>query len=74
MFGYILNKRSKGDNWLLVKGGIMTTIGEFKGNKMIKLATDENDKYPFSFGVRKAKIILANIEDIKKFVEQYDEK
>ena len=25
-------------------------IGEFKGNKIIKLMRDENDSFPFSFG------------------------
>ena len=29
--------------------------GEFKGNKMIKLLTGDEDKFPFSFGKGKAK-------------------
>ena len=45
---------------------------EFKGNKMIELKNDPDDKYPFSFGVGKAKKILANIEAIEAFVEKYD--
>lgn len=47
----------------------MFELSEFKGNKVIVLKRDENDKYPFSFGVAKAKLILQHIEDIKKFVE-----
>jgi hypothetical protein len=45
---------------------------EFKGNKMIVLKNDEEDKYPFQFGVKKAKLILENIEAIKQFVEKND--
>lgn len=45
---------------------------EFKGNKMIVLRNDEEDKFPFQFGLKKAKLILENVEEIKKFVEKYD--
>lgn len=45
---------------------------EYKGNKMIELIDDEEDKYPFSFGIRKAKKILANFDAIRKFVEEND--
>ena len=47
----------------------MFELSEFKGNKVIVLKRDENDKYPFSFGIAKAKLIVQHIEDIKKFVE-----
>ncbi len=50
-----------------------TKIGEFKGNKILILTEEgqeSSDKYPFSFGIKKAKLILENIEDIKKFVEE----
>ena len=42
--------------------------GEFKGHKIITLR-NEDEKYPFTFGLAKAKLILDNIEEIKKFVE-----
>jgi len=45
---------------------------EFKGNAMIVLKNDEEDKYPFQFGVKKAKLVLENIEAIKAFVEKND--
>jgi len=45
---------------------------EFKGNPMIVLKNDEEDKFPFQFGLKKAKLILENIEEIKKFVEKHD--
>ena len=43
---------------------------EYNGNPVIILKRDENDAYPFRFGVRKAQIILDHIEDIKKFVNK----
>ena len=45
---------------------------EFKGHPMIVLKNDEDDQYPFQFGVKKAKLVLENIESVKKFVEKYD--
>jgi hypothetical protein len=45
---------------------------EFKGNPIIKLKRTEDDQYPFSFGLGKAKLVLQNIEEIKKFVEEND--
>ena len=45
---------------------------EFKGNKMIAINNSEDDQYPFQFGVKKAKMVIENIEEIKKFVEKYD--
>jgi len=45
---------------------------EFKGNKMIVLKNSEEDQYPFQFGVKKAKLVIENIEAIKEFVEKYD--
>lgn len=45
---------------------------EFKGRPTLTLRFDEEDKYPFSFGVGKAKKILAAIDEIKAFVQKYD--
>lgn len=44
---------------------------EFKGNPMLVLNPDS--KYPFQFGLSKAKLILEHIEDIEQFVDKYDE-
>ncbi|MFA5049796.1 MAG: hypothetical protein WC501_02200 [Candidatus Micrarchaeia archaeon] len=44
--------------------------GEYRGNKLIKLMRNENDKYPFSFGKSKAKLIVENFDEIKKFAEE----
>jgi len=43
---------------------------EFKGRPILVLKRDEEDKYPFSFGLTKAKLMVENIEEIKKFVEE----
>ncbi len=45
----------------------MAEIQEFKGSKVLCL--NPESKFTFSFGVAKAKLILENIEVIKKFVE-----
>ncbi|HIH26374.1 hypothetical protein J4476_00355 [Candidatus Woesearchaeota archaeon] len=45
--------------------------GEFKGHKTMILSEEgTEDKYPFSFGLKKAKLILQHIDEIKKFVEE----
>ena len=46
----------------------MVERSEFKGKPVLIIKRDENDKYPFSFGMTKARLILENIEEIKKFV------
>lgn len=43
---------------------------EFKGNKVIILKKDDNDKFGFSFGKNKAKLIVENYDAIKKFAEE----
>jgi len=45
---------------------------EYKGNPMIVIKNNEEDKFPFQFGLKKAKLVLENIEEIKKFVEKHD--
>lgn len=45
---------------------------EFKGNPMIVIKNTEDDQYPFQFGVKKAKLVLENIDEIKKFVEKHE--
>jgi hypothetical protein len=43
--------------------------GEYKGKPILILKRNEEDKYPFSFGLSKARLIVDNFEAIKKFVE-----
>lgn len=50
----------------------IVTESEYKGKPMLVIKNTEEDKFPFQFGLKKAKLILENIESIKKFVEKYD--
>lgn len=47
---------------------------EYKGQPVLILKRNENDKYPFSFGLSKARLIIEGIEEIKKFVAENDNK
>jgi hypothetical protein len=44
--------------------------GEFKGKPVLIIKRSEDERFPFSFGLNKAKLILENIDEIKKFVEE----
>lgn len=44
-------------------------LEDYNGNPVIVIKRDENDAYPFRFGLRKAQLIVDNIEEIKKFVK-----
>ena len=48
----------------------MIERGEYKGKPLLVIKRNPEDKYPFSFGISKAKLILENLEEIKKFVEE----
>lgn len=45
---------------------------EYKGNPMLVIKNSEEDKFPFQFGLKKARLIVENIEEIKKFVEKHE--
>ncbi len=51
---------------------LTATIGEYKGNAIISLPVSGSTKYPFTFGLNKAKAVLEFLDDIKKFVEEND--
>lgn len=44
---------------------------EYKGNPMIVLTQGPEDKFPFQFGLKKAKLILDHLDDIKQFVAKH---
>jgi hypothetical protein len=54
------------------KGGVKVVAerSEYKGKPMLVLKSGDEDKFPFSFGISKARKILEHLEDIKKFVEE----
>ncbi|MBN3033465.1 MAG: hypothetical protein JW873_05155 [Candidatus Saganbacteria bacterium] len=43
---------------------------EFKGKPTLVIKRSEDDKFPFSFGLTKARLILENLDEIKKFVAE----
>ena len=43
---------------------------EYKGRPVLVIKRNENDKFAFTFGVAKARMILENIAEIKRFVEE----
>ncbi|MFH1620062.1 MAG: hypothetical protein ABIG11_09210 [bacterium] len=47
---------------------------EYNGNPIIVLKRNPEDKYPFSFGLTKAKLVLEAYDDIKKFVAENEKK
>ena len=47
----------------------MVERSEFKGKPVLVIRRSEDDKYPFSFGLTKAKMIIENLEEIKRFGE-----
>jgi len=44
----------------------------YQGKPLLVIKNDENDRFPFSFGLGKAKKILESVEEIKAFVAKYD--
>ena len=44
-------------------------VTTYEKRPVIVLKKDEFERFPFSFGIAKAKLILDHIEEIKKFVE-----
>ena len=48
----------------------MVERSEFKGKPVLILRRNEEDRFPFSFGVSKARLIVEYFEEIKKFVEE----
>jgi len=45
--------------------------GEYRGNPMMIIRTSPQDKFPFQFGVRKARLIVDHIDDIRTFMEKH---
>jgi hypothetical protein len=49
--------------------------GEYKGNQTVSIRkdTEEQDRYPFSFGMGKAKLLLAALKQEPDFLEKFVE-
>ena len=50
----------------------VVTESEFKGNAMIVLKRSEEDRFPFQFGLSKAKLMLEAVEEIKAWVAKQE--
>jgi hypothetical protein len=46
----------------------LVETGKYKGNPTISLRRTPDDKYPFTMGLAKAKLVVDNIEAIENFV------
>lgn len=47
----------------------LAELSEYKGNALIVLKTSTDAKWPFQFGVAKARLILENLDAIQAFVD-----
>ena len=47
---------------------VFVEYSEFKGNKMIVLKRNQQDKYPFQFGLAKAKLLIDGLQEVKAFI------
>jgi len=52
--------------------GVLVSESEFKGNKMIVLKRNPEDKYPMQMGKTKCRLIVDNIDAIIEFLEKYE--
>ena len=50
----------------------VVTESEFKGNAMIVLKRSEDDRFPFQFGLSKAKLLLDCVEELKAWVAKQE--
>lgn len=45
--------------------------GEYRGNPMLIIRQNDQDKYPFQFGLKKAQLVMQHLPEIKAFVEKH---
>lgn len=45
--------------------------GEYKGNAMLIIRQGPEDKFPFQFGLKKARLILKHLPEIQAFVQKH---
>ena len=50
----------------------LVQYSKFKGKKVIILKRSPDDKYPFTMGKAKCRLILDNIQSIENFVNEED--
>jgi len=47
--------------------------GAYNGMPMLIIRQTPQDKFPFQFGLKKARLIVEHIEEIREFVEKHSE-
>lgn len=47
--------------------------GEYKGKPVLILKKSDDDKFPFTFGLGKARLILDHLEEIQDFVAEQEQ-
>jgi hypothetical protein len=50
----------------------VVSFDEYKGRAMMVIANGPDDRFPFKFGLKKAKLALEHIEDIKKWIKEQE--
>jgi hypothetical protein len=50
----------------------VVSYSEFKGNAMIVLKRSEEDRFPFQFGLSKAKLMLEAADEIRAWVAKQE--
>ena len=48
------------------------SFDEYKGRAMMVIGNGPDDRFPFKFGLKKAKLAVEHIEDIKKWVNEQE--
>lgn len=51
----------------------MHEISEYKGNRILILKKNEEDKFGFRFGLSKAKLIMENLDTIQDFIDSSEQ-
>jgi hypothetical protein len=47
------------------------TEAEYKGNPLLVIHQTPEDKFPFQFGLKKARLMLTHLDEIRNFVTKY---
>jgi hypothetical protein len=50
---------------------IIIEKGEYSGNPILSIRKDIQDRYPFSFGIGKAKLLLQALKQEPDFLEKF---
>lgn len=69
----ISNHQNRGAS-RITKTNNMTQKGSYKGKPTLSLFNEGQERFPFTFGVAKARLIIENFGAIQKFVADHEPK